>query len=658
MANGKIKLVLILVVAIGGFVLYLALGPDGKINTDNIGKNWEKLTAECSGQGKKDANGVCICNSGWKGTTCETKDTTTADDECSGQGKKSLLGVCICNSGWKGTTCETKDTTTADDECSGQGKKDADGVCVCNSGWKGTTCETKDTEEDLCVGVTCSNGTCVGGVCQCQNGWTGDKCDQIVGGSEGDGALTCPTCKNGGTCNTTTGVCNCLQGFTGVDCGSKVCPTCKNGGTCDGTTGACKCNTGYTGVDCGDIVCPTCRNGGTCDSTTGKCICTGGYSGNDCSIAPTVSCPNDCSGNGSCDTVTGKCTCTTGFIGDACGIKTIVNGFVYTPIRASASYNKCITADSVTGKITLELDKGDSNQRWTLTTDGYLVAGYNSNKCLTINNGTMTNVNKVVSWDKSNTAVHQRWTYENGRLRSQKDPNYCIQYHTQLLVGSDVVIYTIPGSGFNQLWTVEGVCNGAGYKKTDGTCVCNFGQHGSACQLFTKYKFQPGIPELNQGSINSYYSLDLNNGNVANAENIKMWRTHNHNAQNWYYTKTGVIRSALNNSYCIDWDTYSPNIQLYQCNGLNNQQFEYNDSTKKLKSIKDQSKCMNIDGNITDNANVMMSDCTTSTDWFPSTNYTYEATFLSDNTIVPEYTVVPEYHVIPEFTVVPIFPSW
>ncbi len=103
---------------------------------------------------------------------------------------------------------------------------------------------------------------------------------------------------------------------------------CKNGGTCDTTTGKCICPKNFFGDDCSEyqvnfvpnINCQNdCKNGGTCDKNTGKCKCIGNFSGDDCSkCRPYIYGPNcdraicqddtDCQSNGGiCDKTTGKC---------------------------------------------------------------------------------------------------------------------------------------------------------------------------------------------------------------------------------------------------------------------------------------------------------------------------------------------------------------
>ena len=56
-----------------------------------------------------------------------------------------------------------------------------------------------------------------------------------------------------GTCDITTGICNCVDGFGGENCASILCPddcTDEAHGSCDLTTGICTCMDGFIGENC------------------------------------------------------------------------------------------------------------------------------------------------------------------------------------------------------------------------------------------------------------------------------------------------------------------------------------------------------------------------------------------------------------------------
>lgn len=162
--------------------------------------------------------------------------------------------------------------------------------------------------------------------------------------------------------------------WTNADCSGRTCPSmaswigvvqnandvhpyaeCSNKGTCDRTTGECQCFTNYEGIACERTVCPnSCSGAGICfvqyqlaneasrtyltpwDSTKeAGCICDLGRRGPDCSL---IECPSgtdvlkghgneygrDCSGRGLCDYTSGECTCFQGYYGTSCQYQTVL----------------------------------------------------------------------------------------------------------------------------------------------------------------------------------------------------------------------------------------------------------------------------------------------------------------------------------------------
>lgn len=93
------------------------------------------------------------------------------------------------------------------------------------------------------------------------------------------------SCSGKGTCSA-WGTCNCYTGYYGGDCSLRSCPIgtqiadianstddahataiCSNRGYCDTSTGVCSCATGYTGVACERSSCNNdCSNHGSCVS--------------------------------------------------------------------------------------------------------------------------------------------------------------------------------------------------------------------------------------------------------------------------------------------------------------------------------------------------------------------------------------------------------
>ena len=147
-------------------------------------------------------------------------------------------------------------------------------------------------------------------------------------------------CSNRGTCDTSRGLCNCIddnwitsdgengpgtRGDCGFDSGvaTSSCPgefiSCLGLGVCSGYPSyRCECNSGRHGPDCALLSCPTgkswfffpslddsghtfteCSNMGVCDETTGECICEYGFSGAACEYMDCAGTP-ECNGNGQC----------------------------------------------------------------------------------------------------------------------------------------------------------------------------------------------------------------------------------------------------------------------------------------------------------------------------------------------------------------------
>lgn len=157
-------------------------------------------------------------------------------------------------------------------------------------------------------------------------------------------------CSDRGTCDFSTGTCQCLQlhsppfsyryqssdGYGGRgtrgDCGHiaespRSCPVaynvfleatleCAGHGVCDNSTFTCDCENGYYGGDCATRMCPhgpawfaeatgnnearemtECSNMGTCDQVTGKCVCRDGFGGSACER---MDCPTGASGSAAC----------------------------------------------------------------------------------------------------------------------------------------------------------------------------------------------------------------------------------------------------------------------------------------------------------------------------------------------------------------------
>ncbi|XP_070563328.1 angiopoietin-1 receptor-like [Ptychodera flava] len=156
---------------------------------------------------------------------------------------------------------------------------------------------------------------------------------------------SCPTCYNGGMCNSDTGECICPPGFQGSNCetgcgknswgmtcgrkcSSSNSDACRRTMYCIADPYGCSCSASYGGLDCATD-CPrgmygsgctqTCHCVNGCNGATGECNnggCEQGWSGSKCHIPD--SCPGGfygelcnykchCKDNAACDKATGWC---------------------------------------------------------------------------------------------------------------------------------------------------------------------------------------------------------------------------------------------------------------------------------------------------------------------------------------------------------------
>ena len=144
----------------------------------------------CSNHGVAQANGSCICETGFVGPNCQYSDSVT----CSSMGTAQYDGSCVCRDTFKPPACKYSDVYT----CHSRGTANSDGSCTCNSSYAGSTC----------------NGCAANAVCMKQGPWS-----WIPGGSHDvciwDGNANLNYC---GPCNGTVSdnACVCSLGWTGV----------------------------------------------------------------------------------------------------------------------------------------------------------------------------------------------------------------------------------------------------------------------------------------------------------------------------------------------------------------------------------------------------------------------------------------------------------
>ena len=234
------------------------LGYGGKDCSEPLCKNMCSGHGECVGENRQ-----CDCEEGWGGDDCSER---ACPINCSNHGVCAPGGFCVCLGGFSGLACDQR---TCESDCSGRGECN-NGTCFCQHGFTGNDCSVV-----VCPNDCSSRGRCMNGTCICAKNWLGDDCsvmDCVHGkfipaahkcacddGWDGewcDKNNTASACMNGcnghGTCKVETGLCNCLDGFTGALCGIVVCPNdCSGHGIC-GSYG-CRCHQGWTGLVCSTL---------------------------------------------------------------------------------------------------------------------------------------------------------------------------------------------------------------------------------------------------------------------------------------------------------------------------------------------------------------------------------------------------------------------
>ena len=106
-----------------------------------------------------------VCSENFGGPSCGDRIQSQScsmfgGQECAGKGV-CVNGVCECNSGFNGDSCQLNVDDCEGVNCSGQGSC-LDGTnnytCICDSGFSGQNCEVK-LMQDICANVECSEGT-------------------------------------------------------------------------------------------------------------------------------------------------------------------------------------------------------------------------------------------------------------------------------------------------------------------------------------------------------------------------------------------------------------------------------------------------------------------------------------------------------------------
>ena len=103
----------------------------------------------CSGNGEC-VQGICVCNDGFRGVTCETQ---YCSNECSHHGTCNSKFECECDAAWTADDCSK---IKCPNDCSGNGHCSDYGVCTCDVGYMGLDCGSS-----TCLNDCSKRGECV-----------------------------------------------------------------------------------------------------------------------------------------------------------------------------------------------------------------------------------------------------------------------------------------------------------------------------------------------------------------------------------------------------------------------------------------------------------------------------------------------------------------
>lgn len=278
---------------------------------------------------------------------------------CSGHGKCNMYDECTCHDEGKSTYFGfLYDTSKGYNRI----KEDAIRTLKASQSTYGYTAQiTENTAtrflskaasvQKQWTGADCSLMTCPRGVSWIRN-WSQNYVDTVGGSFTANAAPSHSACKHAdftecsdmGTCDRSSGSCDCFEGYEGSACQRTTCLNdCSGHGKCqsniefsrDGSykrawTGGTAATSWLASEEDTSQVDPRKDYVGAWDSGIHfGCKCDLGFRGDDCSL---VECPSgldplgwrgnndgeDCSGRGLCDYGSGECTCFTGYAGVDC----------------------------------------------------------------------------------------------------------------------------------------------------------------------------------------------------------------------------------------------------------------------------------------------------------------------------------------------------
>nr|XP_034309795.1 integrin beta pat-3 isoform X2 [Crassostrea gigas] len=152
----------------------------------------EPNSTKCNQRGMYEC-GVCHCNEGWSGDSCQCDQRGTEAEACGTEaGICSNVGNCTCRKcdcfeGYSGLKCECNDMTCPSHNrsiCGGPAHGNCScGKCVCTSEFSGIACDCLKSDKmcrDYNRTICSSHGECECGKCRCDPGFSGALCDKCL----------------------------------------------------------------------------------------------------------------------------------------------------------------------------------------------------------------------------------------------------------------------------------------------------------------------------------------------------------------------------------------------------------------------------------------------------------------------------------------------
>ena len=261
---------------------------------------------------------------------------------------------------------------------------------------------------------------------------------------------------------------------------------------------------------------------------------------------------------------------------------------------------------------------GKNAGRWSPDpTVQYNIRGLND-KCLDAQDGRTADGTNI-QLETCGYGEHQKWTYDTGTKEIKGIGGKCLDVQGGSPVdGANIQLFACSG-GDSQQWSYHP--HTQHIKSLDGKCLdveAASGADGSNIQLYTcdGNADQKWVwilpPERPEPDFAHHYRivgvgekcLDVLDGNTDNGANVQLYDCNGNDNQSWTYdASSGEIKGL--GGRCLDVQGESPhdgaNIQIWECDGHDNQQWDYDASSGEIKGVGD--RCLDVAYSTPENGN-------------------------------------------------------